>query len=142
MTSGILTNPLSPLAPYASAIKVVGGIVAGLALLGLVWSWHARGAKIEALRNKNAQTEAKLAISNASIADLQSAIDAKNAESDARAAAFEKSRLLALQDAQRLETQAKASRSQIGQLKALAASTRQSKDCTVPKELSDALTGL
>lgn len=46
---GILSNPLSPLAPYASALKLGAIALAGLALIGLAWSWHSRGQEIERL---------------------------------------------------------------------------------------------
>lgn len=46
---GILSNPLSPLAPYATAIKLVGAGIAALAFLSLIVSWHARGQTIETL---------------------------------------------------------------------------------------------
>lgn len=46
---GILSNPLSPIAPYATAIKLAAAGIAVLALIALVWSWHARGQKIESL---------------------------------------------------------------------------------------------
>jgi len=43
-----LTNPLSPLAPYANAVKVGVGLLAVLVFVAFVWSWVARGQKIEA----------------------------------------------------------------------------------------------
>lgn len=46
----ILSNPLSPFAPYASAIKIGLGVVTLLAVLAFLWSWQARGEKIETQR--------------------------------------------------------------------------------------------
>lgn len=46
---GILSNPLSPLAPYAQAIKLGLLAIVGIALLALLWSWHDRGRQIETL---------------------------------------------------------------------------------------------
>src|SRR3569833_2719186 len=77
----------------ASAAKVIGwkGFVSiGLAIALLAaWLLHKHDVgTIENLRNKNAQTEARLTISNQSIAELQSDLAAKPAESLARAAAL------------------------------------------------------
>ena len=46
---GLLSNPLSPIQPYARAIKSTMFGIAGLALLGLAGSWYVRGQKIERL---------------------------------------------------------------------------------------------
>lgn len=46
---GILTNPLSPLAPHATVIKAIAGIAMLAAVIGFVWSWHDRGRQIETL---------------------------------------------------------------------------------------------
>lgn len=43
-----LSNPLSPLAPYAAAIKIGLGVLVLSALIGFLWSWNARGNEIEA----------------------------------------------------------------------------------------------
>lgn len=45
----IFDNPLSPIAPYAKGIKLGLSLVAGLALLALVWSWNSRGQEIDRL---------------------------------------------------------------------------------------------
>jgi len=131
----------------ASAAKVIGwkGFVSiGLAIALLAaWLLHKHDVgTIENLRNKNAQTEARLTISNQSIAELQSDLAAKNAESLARAAALTASEKQRAADDLRLAQEQKASQTQIDRLNGLALSQRPVGECTVPKELDDALTGL
>lgn len=44
----ILTNPLSPLQPYSTALKLGVAAIAALCVIAFVWSWHSRGQTVEA----------------------------------------------------------------------------------------------
>jgi hypothetical protein len=59
---GILSNPLSPIAPYATAIKLAAAGIAAAALIALVWSWHARGEKIVDLTASLKLADAEIAL--------------------------------------------------------------------------------
>jgi|SRR3569623_1384059 len=124
--------------------KIFGGVSIAL-LLALVVCWlgwtHAAGQRDDQI-SRNGELNLKLATSNQSIETLQGALAAKNAESLARAAALAASEKQRAADDLRLAQEQKASQTQIYRLNALARSTRPVGDCTVPKELDDALDGL
>lgn len=50
----LLTNPMSPLKPYALAIKLAGAAILLSALVALIWSWDSRGNKIDSLESTQA----------------------------------------------------------------------------------------
>lgn len=122
-------------------MKGIALIGTGLVIAALMLAVHFKNSTIESLRTRNAQTEAKLEISNASIATLKAAIALQNADVEKRAQAYQDSLKTAQRDAVALEKASRQSQGQIDRLKALA-SRKGDSQCKVPAELSDALEGL
>lgn len=127
----------------ASAIGIRGFAAISAGLLALVFwlGWdHAAHQRDDQIR-RNGELDLKLATSNQSIETLQAVLTQKNAESEARAKAYQDSQKLAADDAQRLKKQAQASDGQIARLRALAASGDKS-GCEASPELLNNLEGL
>lgn len=89
-----------------------------------------------------AQANTKLAVSNASIGTLQSALDAKNAESDARAKAFADAKVADAADRAALAKQYASSQAARDALSAMAKVAGANPQCKVPVALSGSLEGL
>ena len=123
-------------------LKGILASLMGLALIAAGITIHFKNNTIDNLRNERAALNAKLAVSNASIDELQKDLDEKNAESEQRAKAFQDSLAAARQKALQLQQQAKATQDRIDRLNALAGSLKATEGCKVPPELNDALGGL
>lgn len=122
-------------------MKGIALIGTGLVIAALLFALHVKNSTIESLRTRNAQTEAKLEISNASIATLKAAIALQNADVEKRAQAYQDSLKTAQRDAVALEKASRQSQGQIDRLKALASRKGES-GCKVPAELTTLLDGL
>ena len=129
------------LAKLASAIGIRGFIAIGFAVaLALVmWRADVLSGKLDDARFEIATERANHAITRGSVALLEKTIADMNAEALARAEAFEDSRRLAADEAERLKRAARASQGQIDRLRALAA---QEGSCAVPEGFAEMLEGL
>lgn len=125
----------------AGMIGVKGFIAIGLGLALAIVMWRADvlSGKLDDARQTIANERAAHAITRASVETLTSTIETLNAEANARAEAFEKSRTEARREAEALERAAVRSDAQIASLRALAANGGQ---CEVPGELEGLLDGL
>jgi hypothetical protein len=89
-----------------------------------------------------ASANAKLSISNASIATLQAALDSKNAESEARAKAYADSKAADAKTIADMDARQKADASRLDTLKRLAVSLPTNPACKAPAALLANLEGL
>lgn len=117
------------------------------AVLGLLWGvasmserhWHKLADNNAAGWNREID---KNKVNLASIATLQDLLNAKNAESDARAAALVASQQESASEQKRLATLAKADRSRVDALDALAAQHKPDANCPAPAALLAQIQGL
>lgn len=124
---------------------LLGGLATVIALV-MILSLKAEvrhlGKELDASRAQTATANAKLAVSNASINELQRALEDKNAESERRAAALTASRDESARDTERFNSLQKADAGRIDTLRAIAAAASKNPGCRVPAALSGALEGL
>jgi prefoldin subunit 5 len=122
--------------------KIFGGLsIALLIVVGALWFQNARLTDQRDTARANLTAEiAAHKVTLESVATLRDALDAKNAESLARAAALEKARQEAAQAQADAERRFRSTQSRIDALRA--AVGQNSGDCDVPEEVTDALAGL
>lgn len=87
----------------------------------------------------HATEKANHAVTRASVVTLRTALDAKNAESEARAKAFEDAKRQAAADVAAADAKWRSTADQVAKLKAIAARPG---NCPVPKDLMEGLNGL
>lgn len=144
--SGIFSKVTSFLAKVPWQIWAILGAV--MALL-FAWHVHTNAEKAAAKVNFNtgfnrawAQQEQKLDIQRRSIAEMRRNLDAKNAESDARAKALADSRATDAQNVAAADARQKADRSRIQTLQALAKDLPVNPACRAPAAVTSLLDGL
>jgi hypothetical protein len=123
---------------------VGGAVVAVFAVLLLIAKGDARHFKklYEQQVELTASAESKLAVSNASINTLTTALNDKNAESEARARAYSDTKAADAQTIATMDARAKADASRLDTLRRLSRDLPDNPVCRVPAALAANLEGL
>ena len=124
---------------------VIGGVVALGLVMALLATRHTLAKRTDALHTEQAAVaneQAKNAITTASLNQALATIDAKNAETDARAKAYADSKATDAAQIAKLDAAQKADRSRIETLRALARDLPANPACRVPAALTANLEGL
>jgi chromosome segregation ATPase len=122
--------------------KIFGGLsIALLIVVGALWFQNARLTdQRDTARDKLTAEVAAHKVTLESVATLRDALDAKNAESLARAAALETARQESAQAQADADRRFRSTQSRIDALRA--AVGQNGDDCSIPEEVTDALAGL
>lgn len=126
----------------ANALKLAGGIILALILFSgfqmlRAARWETSSVRFEGELKLERQDHA---VTRASNTTLRAAIAADNAEDEARAASLAQARQDAAVSRERLSTQYRSTQARIDALTRRVG--QNAGDCTVPEEVTDALTGL